>query len=280
LKAVAEKHRNSSISRNSKNRDNELRRIRTASRLYEAHLYGGSADIPEEQLFNFGADSAYSIQDLVTIQKMANNSERITGYAVNLPSEAQRALYGTGEPVYGTLTDANIGAKAPSLEALRQPLIETAAVFTVEKKLDFTMSDREIAESVLLSAGLALRDSRFGISPDAMPLNLLAADNSGAEYLKTGRPVGLSVFDIETLGEVRVSLEEQGAGTALECSCEVHGNPVDWLRWLARKLEARNLQIEKGMIVSTGSLTPPLKPGKGTYRAVFGFLGSVEMDVQ
>jgi len=280
LKVIAEKNRKSFIKRDPLDMKNELQRIKAAKLLYEAYLYGRSVDFSTEGLSLFGTDSGYSVQDLVTIQKMANNSEKIVGYTVNLLSETQWALYGAVEPIYGTLTDRNIGAKAPSLGNLKQPLLETAAVFNLEKEVHYTMSDRDIAESVLLSAGLILRDSRLGISPDAMPPDLLAADNSGVTYLTAGRPVGLSVYDIETLGEVRVSLEEQGAGKALECSCEVHGNPVDWLRWLARKLEARDLQLEKGMVVSTGSLTPPLKPGKGIYREVFGSLGSVEMDIQ
>lgn len=259
--------------------DMETRKEQLASLLYGSHLCRTATNLLPEPFLNLGIYSGYTVQDMVTIRKMANNSEKITGYYLDLARYTNGGYVKHGEPVYGTLTNANTLKKVQKDKDLTSSYVEASMVFTVEESLESTMGDREIAERVLISAGIVLRRSSFGIPHWHLPADLLAADNSGVLLVTAGKPIRISVYDIEELGEVRFSLGKKGAPTAMESTCEVHGNPIDWLKWLSGKLELRNLSIEKGMVLSTGPFTKPLLLEKGTWKAKCDIAGYVEMEV-
>ena len=50
--------------------------------------------------------------------------------------------------------------------------------------------------------------------------------------------------------------------------------------WLAKKLASHGQILEKGMIVSSGTLVLPFKLIKGTYVAKYSQLGSVKLIVE
>ena len=257
----------------------DLQRIATSSMLYEAHLSGRKIEDLPNEIFSLSIPCAYAVQDLVTLQKVANNIEQISGYRVNIVNSTNQDPCYIDEPAYGTLTDRNLAGECFRYQNLVNNNIETGVVFIADSDLDHGMSERELAENVLVAPGIEIPDSRFCTSIASIPLNLFIADNSAAGKLMTGKPIGISIFDVETLGNIRVSLSRDGVKIASGSSCDLLGNPLDSLKWLIRKLESRNLKIEKGMVVSTGSLTSPLKLEKGHYKASYEMLGDVDIDI-
>lgn len=257
----------------------DLQRIATSSMLYEAHLSGRKIESLPHEIFSLSIPCAYAVQDLVTLQKVANNIEQISGYRVNIFNSRCQDPYFSDEPAYGTLTDRNLEGECFKYQNLINSNIETGVVFIADSDLDHGMSERELAENVLVAPGIEIPDSRFCTSIASIPLNLFIADNSAAGKLTTGKPIGISIFDVETLGHIRFTLLRNGVQIASGSSCDILGNPLDSLKWLIRKLESRNLKIEKGMVVSTGSLTSPLKLEKGHYKASYEMLGDVDINI-
>src|SRR5699024_12559746 len=66
-------------------------------------------------------------------------------------------------------------------------------------------------------------------------------------------------------------LIEEGA------SENVLGNPLNSIVWLNKKLHSQGEKLEKGLFISSGTLTSPITLSKGTYKLEFDKLGTMEI---
>ena len=98
---------------------------------------------------------------------------------------------------------------------------------------------------------------------DALAASILtlAADNAWNEGLVLGPPVtGLTAADLlAAIGVAAIDGREVGRGTG----ADVLGHPLDALAWLAGHLQARNLSLRAGDLVTTASLVTSKFPVPG-----------------
>src|SRR5699024_11637745 len=60
-------------------------------------------------------------------------------------------------------------------------------------------------------------------------------------------------------------------------SKNVLGNPLNSIVWLNEKLHSQGEKLEKGLFISSGTLTSPITLAKGTYKLEFDKLGTMEI---
>jgi len=253
------------------------RGLEASSLLYEAHLKSLCLEDHDRSSFRFDIPTAYDVQDLVTLQKVVNNGEKVMGYKISLTSEETQSWFKAGEPAYGTLTDRNFSPPFLDLRDLSEPLLEAELVLLTESELHPEMSDRDLAENVLVAPGLEIPDSRFRNWFPVLPLNLIISDNSVAGKVVMGEPVRLS--DPEDFARIELVLSRDGKLLSEGISSTVLGNPLNSLRWLVNKLDSRGERLSAGMKISSGTLTLPLKLETGKYRATYSMVGTLDLEV-
>lgn len=253
------------------------RGLEASSLLYEAHLNSICMEDHSSNCFNFDISTAYDVQDLVTLQKVVNNGERVLGYKISLTSEETQSWFKAKEPAYGTLTDRNFSEPFLDLKDLSEPLLEAELILIPVSDLLPSMTDSELAANLVVAPGLEIPDSRFRNWFPVLPLNMIISDNSVAGKVVMGNPV--KVNEPDELARIRLVLSKDEKVLSEGISSTVLGNPLNSLRWLMKKLADRGEKLTPGMRISSGTLTLPVKLEKGKYHAAYTMVGNVDLEV-
>ncbi len=231
------------------------------------------------------ANDAYAIQE--AFRKIREPSLGPTaGYKVALTSTVMQEMLQYFSPFAGPLHANMIYASGANLDHTNYGRLciecELAAVLgkdLLSKDAPFTRD--QIADAVKsLCPALELVDDRNADYNDISSLVLtLIADNAW----NTGIVLGSAVNDwhalnLETIhGTVRINGEAEDEGYGRD----VLGHPFEALRWLVNTIAAQGKNIDKGMVVMTGTMiaTKFVQPGDELVFTVDG-LGTVKIDVR
>jgi 2-keto-4-pentenoate hydratase len=207
------------------------------------------------------------------------NGQRVVGYKVSMSY------------TWGALTDADVFAGPATLRRgdFFDPLIETEAVFHLERDISPNDTIDDVVKHSKVSAGFEIADSRWqGWRPSTgdhatmgVPTRAeIEADNalSGCLVLGSERVPATAL----PLPDVTVTALRDGRSVASGSLTVVMGHPAQVVLWLASELAAIGETLRAGQLVSTGNpyrdlLTVPAGgtayemeiPGVGSNRVTF-----------
>jgi len=198
---------------------------------------------------------AYRIQRSVA-QLM---DKRLAGYKVGLTNEDAQRVIGVFEPIAGPIySDCALKNEAQLLPTHSQMrAVEAEVIF----KIGATLSpgsvpfDRSciVASIEQVFAGIEVCDSRF-VDCDKVSLASIVADNSNSGVIVVGEP--FATWSEADFDAMTVSLSRANEIVATGSTANVLRNPLNSLQWLANWLAARNIALEAGQLIATGTCTP------------------------
>jgi 2-keto-4-pentenoate hydratase len=221
-------------------------------------------------------EEAYAIQlRVMEIKKSAG--QIIVGKKIGLTSLAMQTMLGVKEPDYGHILNSMVVMEAqgvPTAELIA-PRIEGELAFVLKEDLKgpgVTLTEvLRCSEGVIPS--LEIIDSRIADWKIKLP-DTVADNASSARIVLGGMITPLHGLDLRTVGMV---LEKNGEVIATAAGAAVLGHPAQAVAWLANKLAAYGIHLQKGEVILSGSLTAAVPVKGGDFiRADFGPLGNVK----
>ncbi|MGE0799552.1 MAG: 2-oxo-hept-4-ene-1,7-dioate hydratase [Lautropia sp.] len=226
-------------------------------------------------------DDGYAIQRAWTELEVAEG-RRILGHKIGLTSRAMQNAVGIGEPDYGVLLDDMFfedGAQIPAgrfigprveIELafrLRTPLRGPGCtIFDVLNATDYVVPVIEILESRMHLADPETKATR-------KVMDSIADNAAVGGVVIGGRPMRPDAVDLRWVAALCLrngEVEESGVAAA------VLGHPANGVAWLANRLAQRNVGLEAGELLLSGSFIRPVaaRPGD-TIHADYGPHGTV-----
>jgi len=198
-----------------------------------------------------------------------------TGYKVAFTTLESQRLFGTKEPVYGTLFKDMEFANGSTIPEgkLANPKLEGEIVMELSQDLTGDAFDEAAVRASIgaIYPALEIPDSSFSGKFNAVDM---AAENAAAAGYVLGERFPLRAdFDLSNIG---LTMSKNGrivdSGTSANCM----GSPLNVLVWLANALAIAGQQLRAGQIVFAGSLIPiiPVQPGD-SFEATVEDLGKV-----
>lgn len=220
-------------------------------------------------------DEAYQVQ-LVTINRMVEEGQRIVGKKIGLTSLAMQKLLGVDQPDYGHLMDSMVVENGGTISFNRvlQPKVEAEIAFILKKDLvgpRVTVTDVLQATDYVVPA-LEIVDSR--VADWKIKLQDTVADNaSSGLYLLGGKPLKVDQLD---LAQVGVVLYKNGEIMNTGVGAAALGHPAICVAWLANKLHEFGITLKAGEVILSGALSAAVNAEPGDYfQARFAHLGEV-----
>ena len=215
--------------------------------------YKNNDIFPDSLLGTMSIDEAYDTQfQLLQIRQEEN--EKLVGWKVGLTSKAMQQQQGVHEPCLGHLIKSG-QRNSPAVflhGELYSPGFENELCLRLNSPLEgHSLSIEMIAgavESVAPALEIIERRSPFGSD---FPLGI--AGNAQQHAFVTGTFVPFSK-KID-LAKIIATVTINGETVETAMGSEVLGNPLESLRWLAKKLPTFGHKLEKGTLVMTGSFT-------------------------
>ncbi|MGC6768444.1 2-keto-4-pentenoate hydratase [Enterococcus sp. LJL51] len=228
-----------------------------------------------ELIPQLSVEEAYQVQ-LKTISKQLAAGNKITGKKIGLTSTAMQDSLGVSEPDYGHLLDSMEiinGGKVQSKQVL-QPRVEGEIAFVLKEALKgpkVTALD-VIQATDYITPAIEIVDSR--IKDWKLTLQDTVGDNaSSGLYVLGTKKFSLKEINLRLTGMALYKngkLQNTGAGAA--CL----DNPINGVVWLANKLAAYDIQLEKGEVILSGALSAAIPAEEGDYFEIkFNQLGNV-----
>jgi 2-oxo-hept-3-ene-1,7-dioate hydratase len=219
-------------------------------------------------------EDAYAIQS-EAIEKKITEGRKVRGHKIGLTSKAMQAASNVHEPDYGVLLDDMFYSDGDTLDVSRFiiPRIEVELAFILGAPLKgpgVTMTDVLRATEFVVPA-LEIIDGRSKY-PRKIQDNI--ADNAACGGVITGgRPV--RPFDVDLRWAAAIC-SKNGVVEETGVAAGVLGHPAMGIVWLANKLAAFGVGLEKGHFLLAGSFTRPVAVKKGdTINVDYGPLGGI-----
>jgi 2-oxo-hept-3-ene-1,7-dioate hydratase len=219
-------------------------------------------------------EDAYAIQSEAIAAKIAAGRQ-VRGHKIGLTSKAMQAASNVHEPDYGVLLDDMFHDDGATLPAARYivPRIEVELAFILGAPLrgpGVTLVDVLRATEFVIPA-LELIDGRSKY-PRKIQDNI--ADNAACGgVIAGGRAV--RPFDVD-LRWVSAILSKNGVVEESGVAAAVLGHPAMGIVWLANKLAAFDVGLEKGHFLLAGSFTRPVAvKARDTIHVDYGPLGAI-----
>jgi len=217
---------------------------------------------------------AYAIQ-AINRRVWIDAGRKHSGYKVAFTTLESQQLFGTNEPVYGTLFEDMQFAEGSAIPRgrLANPKLEGEIVMELADDLDGDTLD-EITVRAAIGAiypALEIPDGNVSGKFDAVDM---AADNASAAGYVLGERYALDDdFDVAAIG---LSMARNGVAVDSGISAHCMGSPLNVLVWLANTLASAGQPLRAGQIVFAGSLIPiiPVQPGDH-FEATVDDLGTV-----
>ncbi len=225
-------------------------------------------------------EDGYAVQDLL----VEACDERILGYKIAATSRAGQAHIAIDGPISGRLLESKVlrsGAIA-SMAGNGMRVAEAEFVFRFGADLARgaqPLDWRQVMECVdAMYLGIELPDSRFSDFV-AAGVAQLVADNACANLFVLGPEVAHGWQDVD-LSCQPVELSVNNRRICAGTGADALGDPRFALTWLVNHLLERNIQPQKGQIVTTGvcGIPAPIRPGDRVV-ADFAQLGRVRVEL-
>lgn len=220
-------------------------------------------------------DEAYQVQ-LVTINRLVEEGQRVVGKKIGLTSLAMQKLLGVDQPDYGHLMDSMVVENGGSISfnCVLQPKVEAEIAFVLKKDLvgpRVTVTDVLQATDYVVPA-LEIVDSR--VADWKIKLQDTVADNaSSGLYLLGGKPLKIDQLDLAQIGVV---LYKNGEIMNTGVGAAALGHPATCVAWLANKLHEFGITLKAGEVILSGALSAAVNAEPGDYfQARFAHLGEV-----
>lgn len=226
-------------------------------------------------------EDAYAIQREWVGMKIAGGNA-LRGHKIGLTSRAMQAAVGIDEPDYGTLLEDMFfhdGCTIPT-DRFIAPRIEVELAFIVGKRLagpGVTLFD--VLDSVrYVIPALEIIDSRSQmVDPETKHtrkvFDTIADNAANAGVVMGGRPIKVGDVDLRWVGAILTQnavIEETGIAAG------VLNHPANGVVWLANKLAAYDVALEKDQVILGGSFTRPVFAKQGdSFHADYGPLGAI-----
>jgi 2-keto-4-pentenoate hydratase len=179
----------------------------------------------------------------------------VVAYKIGLTNSAAQRAAGTDEPIVGCLATEGLLMSPGVISHARSWLkaIEAEAIFRLGSNLparEGPFSREHVLASVdTVYAGIEICDSRY-IDSDSASIESVVADNSNAGFLVIGSPLPVSM-----LSGLPVTLLCGKKNPIVGNTDRVLGDPVNALCWLADWLAVRNIDLQRGVFVASGTCT-------------------------
>ncbi len=245
-----------------------------AAMLIEARVSQSPLDELPEQLRPRSVSEALAIEDKVA----SVSGWPMLGWKVGCTSVASQELLGTDSPFAGRIYSiSESGAPLPSDSITGTVYIEGEFAFTFDKTLapgGSPFSTDQILEAIGdLQLAIEIVGGRFREFV-GMPAPSIIADAGSNDHLVVAKPS--ASWKTAELPTQKATMAIDGKIATSGSGLDVLGNPVNSLVWLANHLADRDLAIEAGHVVTTGTATKvTVLPVGSTAVADFGVLGSV-----
>lgn len=228
-------------------------------------------------------EDAYAVQRALVELKVADG-RAVRGRKIGLTSKVMQRAASIDEPDYGTLFDdmfVDNGGRVPPGRFIR-PRIEVELAFVLGEALQgpgVTLFD-VLRATEFVTPALEILDARVQMAdPDTGHLRTIVdtiADNAADAGLVLGgrvfRPLDIDLRWVAALLLRNGTVEESGVAAA------VLNHPGNGVAWLANRLAAYGVSLQRGEVILSGSFTKPVFAEAGdTFVADFGTLGTVSL---
>ena len=225
-------------------------------------------------------EEAYEVQ-LRLLEERVKRGERLIGWKVGATNPVVQRSYPfpVTEPTFGWMTDR--GDYSGKDEISRSAFCN----LRLEGEIDFVLNSPlkgpgvTNADVILATYGvMGAVELVGGRLKERKALADLVADNSSHAGIILG-PFIKPIVNFDLRRE-SVIIYKNGHIEASGCGCEVLGDPVNVVRWLANKLAQFGRELAVGSIISTGSLTKviSLEPDD-VMNISFATLGDIQFEV-
>jgi len=224
---------------------------------------------------------AYAIQREWVTRKIKGGNP-LRGHKIGLTSRAMQMAVGINEPDYGVLLADMFfedGSTIPT-DRFIAPRVEVELAFIMDRRLEgpnVTLFD--VLDAVrYVTPALEIIDSRSHmVDPETKRprkvFDTIADNAANAGVVMGGRPVRVGDVDLRWVSAILSQnsvIEETGVAAG------VLNHPANGVVWLANKLSAYGVALEKDQVILSGSFTRPVFVKKGdTLLADYGSLGPV-----
>lgn len=227
-------------------------------------------------------EEAYEIQLEVVKLKEADGLH-VIGKKIGLTNKPIRDQIGVQEPDYGIITSEGIILDGETLymDHFIAPRIESEIAFILSKDITKEMYPVKPTDIIDATYGIApaleIVDSR--IKDWKIKIQDTVSDAASYAAIALGnRITKLDGLDLRLIGMAAYlngELVQNGSSAA------VMGNPINSMVWLANKLLSLGVEMKKGEIVLSGSLTPVFEIKNGdNVNVIFDHLGSVSLNIR
>jgi 2-keto-4-pentenoate hydratase len=219
-------------------------------------------------------EDAYVVQ-AINRQQWQAEGRRLTGYKVAFTTAESQKLFGTTEPVYGTLFEDMRFASGSTVPngVLAAPKVEGEIVLELGADLHGETVDAPTARAAIAAVYPALEIPDSPIDGKLTAADMAAANAAAAGYVLGPRHRIDASFD---LAAISLTMKHNGAVVSSGESSVCMGDPLNVLVWLVRKLGASGIPMRAGQIVFAGSLIPIISAAPGdSFEAVVDELGIV-----
>lgn len=243
--------------------------------LYQAYIDADPID--PSNLPEISIDEGYAAQREF-VERRTHDEGPVVGYKIGFTNEAVQSELGVSEPSFGQLHAETVRSdRTFEMESLIEPMIEPEIAFILGEKLEKPVNRLDVLTATrAVVPVIEVVDSR--IEDWEFTAGTAIADNSLAARLFPGDSITPPERDLALEGvEVLINGERQATGTG----AAVLGHPAAGVAWLARELSSSGETLQAGDIVTTGSITSPLRVSAGdTIVARFASLGTVVVQAE
>ena len=249
-----------------------------ATRLWSARKDGKDA-VMEPQ------DASLSVEDAYRLQQsyVRISGERKTGWKVGATATPMQQNLGLSEPFAGPLLEGTTLLSPTTCTLVPGQAAIVEVEFVLRMGEDYTPDDSgstdRLADAVdAVCAGIEVAGMRYPESMGKPSGALVVADAAGNIALVHGTPQeNWRDFDLGKHEAVlRINGEQVNRGTG----SEVLGNPLNSLAWLAGFLSRQNLSLQRGDLITTGTITGMRAVQAGDeVVADFGELGEAKVEL-
>lgn len=199
---------------------------------------------------------AYDVQDRV-IAALAGKAPH-AGYKIGLTTPRMQAMCGVAEPIAGAVFSGRLHTSPAVIDAA--PFIRLGVESEIAVQLGKPLPTAAGLDAAAVHACLSQVCAAFELIDDsdadytALDAVSLVADNAWNAGLVLGPPTPAENFPRlqDRAGVLFKNGEVQDRGN----SRDVMGDPLQVVVWLAMHLAARDIRLEPGQWISTGSIVP------------------------
>jgi 2-keto-4-pentenoate hydratase len=230
----------------------DRQRSEAASQLAEAERSATPVPQLTSEWPEMNVTDAYEIQ-LLNIRRRVADGAVIRGHKVGLSSPAMQQMMGVDEPDYGHLLDDMFVFENDEVatSSLCYPRVEMEVAFVLDEGLPggtCTAADVLRCTRFLMPA-IEIIDSRIANWNIGL-LDTIADNASSCRVVLGGTATPIDQVDIRTIG---AAMERNGEIVETGSAAAVLGNPVTAVAWLANKVHAFGVTLERGHVILPGA---------------------------